>query len=695
MPQLLPEKIKKSGVTVRFTILSIFITLFSLGMLILIGLTYQRMSENVNFTSINLIKQVSKTVYKEIVDTQMHSAQILSETLAVLISQGLVDVDHLDTYLPLTYTLLKNHTLPLVEEIEWGDIKGNAYLQEKHHDGTVLTEVILYPGMITTQFRDKNEQIIKVEKKQIVYDPRNRPWYLVAKKATKFVWTHLFNYRLASYGLLGVGAVTPVYYKDGSFHGVVFIGVRMDYFGQVIKNIPISEHDTINIMTDDGKLFATNHTKTQQGLSQQAVDVHSLSIPGLAKSFDHYLATGETDFTFKEHGEEYVANYNKTPQNWLIAIIVPESDFIGPLKKANLITIGFGFLILVLGIIIISRSVNSIVRPLRAIADETEEIKKFKLEPTKPIVSYIKEVARIANAIHNMKNGLRSFQKYIPATLVRQLIEKGEDAKIGGNKQQLSILFSDIAHFTTIAEQISPNELMQHLCNYLDELSRIIAEERGTIDKYIGDSIMAFWGAPLLEEFPCYQAARAALRCTAQLRILNKQWEAENLPTLQTRFGIHFGEAIIGNLGSSERLSYTAIGDSINLASRLEGTNKFYGTQIIVSESIYQTIKDQFAFRMVDCVILKGKNETTTIYELLAENASELSFDLEKYSSHFSQAFTHYQQRSWDKAINHFSTCIEIFPEDTLAVVFIYRCDLFKLTPPPKEWQGAWQLLDK
>src|SRR3990167_996157 len=228
-----------------------------------------------------------------------------------------------------------------------------------------------------------------------------------------------------------------------------------------------------------------------------------------------------------------------------------------------------------------------------------------------------------------MKQSLRSFQKYVPAALVRQLIKLGTAAEVGGEKKSMAFLFSDIRDFTTISERLNPSDLAKYICDYFDALSSIIIANRGTIDKYIGDAIMAFWGAPLPEADPCRQAAKSALECVRRLENLNEKWQLEGRPELFTRFGIHVGDAIVGNFGSSERLNYTAIGDVTNTASRLEGINKIYGTQILVSDAVYRVIKEQFVLRLVDCVILKGKNEPSYIYELIAVVHGQLTYDVD------------------------------------------------------------------
>jgi adenylate cyclase len=309
--------------------------------------------------------------------------------------------------------------------------------------------------------------------------------------------------------------------------------------------------------------------------------------------------------------------------------------------------------------------------------------------------SNIKEIIALSEAINRMKQGLRSFKKYVPANLVRQLIESGKDVLIGGEKTQLAIFFSDIENFTSISERMDPDNLMKYICEYFNEVSPIIVDERGTIDKYIGDSVMAFWGAPLPTEQPCHYAARAAIRCLKRINELNEKWQKQDRPPLNTRIGLHFGEAIVGNLGSNERLNYTAVGDSINMASRLESINKYYGTRIIVSDVLYKEIKHDFALRLIDSIAVMGKARGTSIYELLAENKDELPFNLTEYQKIFALAFAAYEQQQWDVAISNFEMCLSVFPADTVVSIFIRRCRYFADNPPGSNWDGIWRMQEK
>jgi adenylate cyclase len=524
-----------------------------------------------------------------------------------------------------------------------------------------------------------------------------RFWYIATKQSGKTQMTDVYQYKYFGPPYWGITISTPTYDKSGNFIGTFGINVRIDFLRHLIENITISPNGRIFIVTDDGQIVA--YPKASQYLSPQLLNIHNFSNGAVSKSFDIYSATKNTLFSFNLDGENYLATYKPLPgfggHTWYLGIVVPTQDFIGTLMRANFITMGLGLLILILGILLVSEIISRIVKPLRSLANETRKIKHFELSGDTKVHSRIKEVVYLADSLQDMKKGLRLFQKYVPASLVRQLIEAGEDAQVGGSKRQLVTLFTDIEHFTTISERLDPHQLMTYMCKYLDELSKIILEERGTIDKYIGDSIMAFWGAPLPEEEPCQQAARSALRCQKRLHELNTQWEKQAIPAFKTRIGIHMGEAIVGNLGSSERFNYTAIGDSINTASRLEGANKIYQTQIVVSETVYQQIKNQFYVRLLDFVSLLGRDEPLYIYELMAEKNETLSFDFDQYVRTFSKAFAHYQQQQWDEAIVSFDQCVKIYPSDQLASIYIARCKEFKINPPSSEWHGAWTIRGK
>jgi adenylate cyclase len=216
-----------------------------------------------------------------------------------------------------------------------------------------------------------------------------------------------------------------------------------------------------------------------------------------------------------------------------------------------------------------------------------------------------------------MKSALRVFGAYVPRSLVAKLMAEGDAARLGGSRRSISVMFSDVEGFTSLAEGIPPEELMQIASAYFEELTAELLRCHATIDKYIGDAVMALWNAPQDDLSHPRNACEAALRARLLTERLCDRFRARGWPRLRTRFGVHTGDAIVGNVGSSDRMSYTAIGSMVNLASRLEGMNKVYGTQILISEATRRAAGTGFVSRPVDLVILKGSAQPVELHELL------------------------------------------------------------------------------
>jgi adenylate cyclase len=255
---------------------------------------------------------------------------------------------------------------------------------------------------------------------------------------------------------------------------------------------------------------------------------------------------------------------------------------------------------------------------------------------------------------------------------------------------EISIMFSDIKGFTTFSEQLAPDQLADVLGLYLDALSRVIQREtRGTIDKYIGDAIMALWNAPEPVTDHPRMACLAALRCRDASRALAQTPEWHGLPAFETRFGLHCANALVGHFGARDRMNYTAIGDAINLASRLEGLNKQYGTSVIASESIVERARDAFDFRLLDVVAVKGKSDAITIYEVLG-NKGEAE-DHREIVAAYEAAFAAYAARDFETAL----AVLQNNRSDAPSAVLIERCTAFLQSPPPPDWRGVYVSLSK
>ncbi len=226
-------------------------------------------------------------------------------------------------------------------------------------------------------------------------------------------------------------------------------------------------------------------------------------------------------------------------------------------------------------------------------------------------------VYRVLTEEREKRHVRQTFSKFVSKSVVDELLKSPEKLKLGGEKKELTVLFSDIRGFTTLSERMTPEELVVKLNHYLQIMTDIVIHYDGTLDKYVGDEIMAFWGAPIPQDNHALLACRAAVEMIERLDEMNREWRGQGLPVLDIGIGINTGPMIVGNVGSNSRMDYTLIGDNVNLGARLEGTNKIYRTHIIISEFTYEQVKDQVVVRELDLIRVKGKEKPVTIYELL------------------------------------------------------------------------------
>jgi adenylate cyclase len=286
-----------------------------------------------------------------------------------------------------------------------------------------------------------------------------------------------------------------------------------------------------------------------------------------------------------------------------------------------------------------------------------------------------------------------AFQYYLTASVINEMLKDPTKLKLGGDKKDLSVLFSDIRGFTSISENLTPEELVHLLNEYLTAMTNVVFKYDGLLDKYMGDAIMAVFGAPLDQPDHALRACRTALGMMEELKILQKKWEEEDKPVLNIGVGVNTGDMVVGNMGSEMRFDYTVMGDSVNLGSRLEGTNKEYGTNIIISEYTYEAVKDVLFCRELDSVRVKGKKLPVRIFELIGEKE-----DAEKWGnfvSLFEDGLLKYKQGLWDEAIECFQQALEIKPYDPPAHIYIERCQALKENPPEGQWDGVFTMTRK
>jgi adenylate cyclase len=286
-----------------------------------------------------------------------------------------------------------------------------------------------------------------------------------------------------------------------------------------------------------------------------------------------------------------------------------------------------------------------------------------------------------------------TFGQYVAPGVINLLLERPELLQLGGEEKDLTAMFSDIRGFTALSEGLSPEELVGLLNEYLSEMTETIFRNWGTLDKYIGDAIMAFWGSPYPQADHAERACRAALEMLQVLKKLQERWQAEGRPQINIGVGINSGPMVVGNMGSKNRKNFTIMGDEVNLASRLEGTNKEFGTRIIISESTYQATSHLMVARELDLIRVKGKMRPVRIYELLAHADQQEQFrDL---LDRFRQGLSFYRGGAWDSAAEIFGGLVQDYPNDKPSQIFLDRCRDLIAQPPEGRWDGVYVMTHK
>ncbi|MGQ9687831.1 MAG: CHASE2 domain-containing protein [Desulfobaccales bacterium] len=287
----------------------------------------------------------------------------------------------------------------------------------------------------------------------------------------------------------------------------------------------------------------------------------------------------------------------------------------------------------------------------------------------------------------------KAFQSYVAPEVVQQIIRHPEKLRLGGERRELSILFSDIRGFTSLSEDMAPEALVEVLHEFLDPMSEIIVKHGGTLDKYIGDAIMALFGAPLDLPDHSRRACRTALEMVQRLKVLDQEWIGRGRPPLKIGIGINSGWVAVGNMGSSRLFDYTAIGDNVNLASRLEGLNKYYGTEILVSAATIGHLDNGLILREVDLVKVKGREQAVAIYELLGEGAPDRK--LARFLELYNQALHLFRERRFEEAQEAFQEALHLEPNDGPCFHYMQVIQKLKEQPPGPEWNGVTTMVEK
>jgi adenylate cyclase len=370
---------------------------------------------------------------------------------------------------------------------------------------------------------------------------------------------------------------------------------------------------------------------------------------------------------------------------WSLATVVPESEFLGPVQMTirNLL-IGLAVLIVAAGLLSAWLAQRLIAAPLLKVVREVRHVERFDLDSVERHPSRMVEIENLSGAIADMAQGLAAFKKYIPADLVKLLISEGTGAKLGGDIRFMTVMFIDLAGFTGMSERMG-SQIIPLLSRYFDAVSARIQENGGTIDKFIGDAVMAFWGAPKANAEHAVDCCRAALACQRAVEDADLRDDAGE--PVRIRIGINSGDMLVGNIGSEVRLNYTVIGDAVNIASRLESTNKQYGSAVIIGPETRRLAGDQILVRELDRLAVYGRAGGLQIYELLGMAGDQA--EIWGWVAHYQAGLAAYRARDFAGAIGHFHKAIALRGRDDASSMMIERCEQLLQAPDDADWSDT------
>ncbi len=523
------------------------------------------------------------------------------------------------------------------------------------------------------------------------YDLRTKPWYRSAVEAHgHVVWSEPYEFQE---GKLGMTASVSVE-DNSSLIGVFTADFSVEDVATYLSRLIQSRRLLVFVSTISGKPFAIS----------SGIDIpNSVAYAACAQAISRgssILADGQPkSYAIRLQGEPY---FLTAAPHWLpdgfgfiTGVLGSEDEFVGSARNNLALTVAVGFLAIAIAALVTIWLSGQLAKPLKVLSRDLELVSKFELSDIPKEGSAFHEIAVMIDSSERMKAALRSFGRYVPIDVVRELLAQKQDAIRGGKLRELTLFFSDIANFTKISENLSPTEIVDQLGDYFELITDVIENEfGGTLDKFVGDGIVAFFGAPKEVANHAEMACRAALKVQEKLFSLGPEKCFSGNRFFKTRIGLHTGEVLVGNIGTPKRFAYSVIGDAANLTSRIEGLNKTYGTGILASAETKNTQGGKFEWRCIDRVAVVGRRRSTEIYELLGMKGGVDGHTLEARDQ-YEVALQKYFARDFESAIPLFDAALRLKPLDKASEVLRLRCRNLAVDPCRSDWSGVFEAAEK
>jgi adenylate cyclase len=519
-------------------------------------------------------------------------------------------------------------------------------------------------------------------------------WFLLGLQAEKPAWTPTYRF---SDGRMGISAVVN-YHAPGNHEasGVFHVDLPLDELGNWLDSIELTVDGGAFLVRRDGTLLVAPKFRDTTRIEPETAI--KMGVEALGSEFSAIKPGGIVSTNVDVKGEHYFVALIEADivdgLDWVVGVIVAEDDYLNLAFERMAATAVFAAAATVIVLIFGTLFATWVATPLRRIASELGEVSRMRISDAPLPPSRVREVTMLGHALGSMKSALRSLERYVPPEVARRLVVSGEAAAIGVEKRRLSIYVSDIAGFTGITEKMEPDLLVKELNAYFDDMTQVIRDQKGTVDKFMGDGVLAFFNAPSDVPDHAAMACRAALESIRATEAVVAERERDGRPVFRIRVGLAIGDVLVGNVGSSERFGYTVIGDSVNVASRLEPVNKLYGTRIIASDELRADAGTGFEWRRLDRIAVYGREGGLPISELLGLSG-EIPSDRLEARDHYEAALDEYYAGNFSDAARLFQTLAEERADDTAAGFMAARAREMAAEPPVGQWDGVFVLHEK
>jgi len=510
-------------------------------------------------------------------------------------------------------------------------------------------------------------------------DIRTLPGYQAAKESRSLAVTEPTINPDTGYPIISLRFPIVI---NGVFIGCASANITLDILSRFLASHRTSTHST-TIIADpsDGTIIALSEMQKgvrAEGGRLEVAKLDNIPDDNVREASRQHSQTNQETFLFRSPGTgaEVSASFARFPDSfgrpWEVINLTPTGDFVGTLEETNRQMVAIIIVLITIEVFLMYFVSARLARPIETVSQELKVVESMSFVSSPVRRSSIGEIAQLQSAAGLLRSSLQSFSSFVPLDVVRQLIQSGIPLALGVELRLLTVFFSDLENFSTHAEQLTPDELLDQMSTYFEQVSQAISDEHGTVDKFIGDGVMAFWGAPAPRSDHVLRACAGALRAARRMEQVNRTWSAEGRPNIRMRIGLNCANVLVGNVGSSKRLSYTVMGDGVNVAARLEGMNKSFGTTICISDSVFEAVTSEIVARPVRRVQVKGRKHEFMVYELLGiANSNDPELELRGDDGRLCEmtwaASSCFERGDVSEAARRYREILELFPGDAVA----------------------------